>query len=257
MRAADAKLEDGRPLLSLEALAAYRAHAIDCFPEECFGIVDARGDYIPLVNVSPTPLQSAFAAKGIIPSYVAAGNLRALCHSHPLGSDCPSEPDMRAQAELLVPFVLCATNGSATSEPFAWGDSLVDDRDLVGRPFRHAVDDCYEIVRAYWWREKGVRLPSYPRNWEWWLEPTGGEKDLYGRYFKDAGFYEIDVSEVVAGDAFLAAIRSEVPNHAGVVLNAGLCLHHSTGGRHYDPNRLSRREPLAKWFPLVTHWLRR
>lgn len=256
MRAVDATLADGRPLLSPEALSAYRAHAIECYPEECFGIVDAAGLYVPLENVSPKPRESAYTTKGVLVRYLEAGDLRALCHSHPDGLDCPSAPDMEAQNELLVPFIVCATDGFLTSDPFAWGDSLVDDRDIVGRPFRHGVDDCYGIVRAYWWREFGVRLPDYPRNWEWWSTGSAGE-DLYNRFFKDAGFYEIEASEVRNGDAFLCAIRSDVPNHAGVVLDAGLCLHHSSGGRHFDPNRLSRREPLAKWFPFVTHWLRR
>lgn len=257
MRAADAALLDGTPLLTCAALAGYRAHAVASFPNECFGVVLGDGSYLALDNVSPEPTISAYPEKGIIPALLAADDLRAVAHSHPNGLDCPSEMDMRSQMEIEVPFVLCATDGQATTEPFAWGDQLLDKRPLVGRGFRHAVDDCYAMVRAEFRLERGVHLPDYPRNWEWWQTSTGGEKDLYARYFRHAGFEPISPAEVVPGDCWLAAIRSDVPNHAGVYLDAGLCLHHASGGRAYDPARLSKREPIAKWLPYVTQWVRR
>jgi proteasome lid subunit RPN8/RPN11 len=243
--------------MAAEALEACRAHAIEASPEECLGFVDRDGAYRRMRNVSPDPTRYAMTVRGEVPRLLADGNLRALCHSHPFGYDAPTEQDMAQQRELCVPFVLCATNGQATSEPFAWGDELLDDRDLVGRPFRHGVDDCYALVRAYFHRERDVLLPDYPRNWEWWFEGTGGSKDLYRRFFAEAGFYEIAAEEVVPGDCWLAAVRAEVPNHAGVALDAGLCLHHASGGLAFDPSRPSRREPLARWSRFVTHWLRR
>lgn len=257
MDALEARLLDGTPLLSPEAVVAFRAHAIECYPEECFGIIDRARAYVAMVNVSPLPRQNAHPAKGLLPAYSAEGNLRAICHSHPDGLDCPSEPDMFQQREWAIPFVLVATNGEATTEPFAWGDQLLDETDLVGRPFRHGVTDCYALVRAYYLREQNVLLPNVPRNWEWWSDRTSGSKDLYLRYFRKAGFYEIDPREVGPGDGWLATIRSDTPNHAGVVLDAGLCLHHPSGGQAFDPGRLSKREPLLRMAPHVTHWVRR
>lgn len=257
MKASEALLLDGSPLMRPDAVTAMQRHAVEAFPEEALGFIDSEGRYQRLENVSPEPERYAYAPKGTVPGLLMAGELRALCHSHPMGLDAPSEPDMRAQMELERPFVLCATDGQGATTPFAWGDQLDDRRELWGRGFRHAVDDCYAMIRAFWWREHGVRLPDYPRNWEWWFEETRGEKDLYARYFRDAGFYEIDRSEVRPGDAWMAAIRSTVPNHAGVVLEGGLALHHVSGGRAHDPMRLSRREPMAKWASYVTHWVRR
>jgi proteasome lid subunit RPN8/RPN11 len=256
MRALDARLPDG-PLMTPEAVEAFRAHALEACPEECLGFVDRHGDYNRLPNVAPDPEKMAVPPRGTIVRLLAAGNLRALCHSHPFGHDAPTEPDMRQRDALRLPFVLCATDGEATTDPFAWGDELVDDRDLVGRAFRHGVDDCYALVRAYFSRERGIVLPDYPRNWEWWSEKVGGEKDLYRRFFRDAGFEPIEARDVVPGDCWLAAIRSDVPNHAGVVLEGGLALHHVSGGTAFDPSRLSRREPLVRYAPFVTHWLRR
>lgn len=258
MQAGDARLQlDGSRLMSSTAVADFRAHALEAFPHECLGYVDAGGAYRRLENVAAEPERMGLTVPGVVPALMASGDLRALCHSHPAGPDAPTETDMRSQLETMIPFVLCATNGQATTEPFAWGDQLIDNLPLVGRPFRHGVTDCYGLIRAWWRRERGVVLPEYPRNWEWWQPQTGGSKDLYGRYFADAGFYPIDPADVRPGDCWLAAIRSEVPNHAGVVLDAGLCLHHASGGAAYDPTRLSKREPMVRWSERVTHWLRR
>ncbi len=257
MRAVDARLQDGSVLMTPAAVIALRAHALDVYPEECVGFVDPAGSYHRLDNVSPVPGKSAATARGTIPALIAAGRLRALCHSHPDGFDCPSEMDMRSQMECLVPFVICATNGTATAEPFAWGDQLLDDAPMVGRPFRHAVTDCYATIRLYTLRERGILLPDYPRNWNWWTDGVPGEKDLYRRYFADAGFRPVDRAEPRPGDVWLAAMRSPVPNHAGVYLDGGLALHHPSSGLAFDPGRLSKREPVARWAPFVTHWLRR
>lgn len=258
MLAAGARLAvNGAPLATARAVADLREHALGEYPRECIGYIDRTGRYGPLQNVADRPEAFAVASPRVITRLLHAGNLRALCHSHPGGPDCPSESDMRAQIEMQVPFVIVATNGQATAEPFAWGDQLLDDAPLVGRPFRHGVEDCYGSIRLWWWRERGELLPDYPRNWEWWLPDRPGEKDLYRRNFADAGFREIDRSEVRPGDVWLAAIRSTVPNHAGVFLDHGLALHHPSSGLPYDPTRLSKRESIARWTPWITHWVRR
>ncbi len=261
MDAASAYLADG-PLMSAEAVLGLREHALQAYPAEALGYVTRDGSYRRLDNQSPTPHNSAYARPGELAQLICTGELRALVHSHPGGPDCPSENDMRAQIELEVPFVLVSTNGQATTAPFAWGDQLVDDRDLVGRPFRHAVDDCYELIRAAEFQATGHLLPSYPRNWEWWAEETSGEKDLYRTYFADAGYRVIDPSQVLPGDVWLAVVgraatKTNTPNHAGLLQDHGLVLHHPSSGTAYDPNRLSKREPLARWAPYVSHWLRR
>lgn len=244
---------DGAPLMSESAVLEFRAHAVEAYPDECLGVVLADGSYSRELNVAPDPAKNAYLDPGRFLELEGSGQLRAVCHSHPDGPDCPSASDMSAQIETMVPFAICSTNGQATAEPFSWGDQLADDGDLIGRPFRHGVQDCYGLVRDWWRRERGVILPDYPRDWVWWKK--GG--DLYRDYFGEAGFHQIDAREVRPGDCWLAAVRSAVPNHAGVYLDAGLCLHHPSSGLAYDPSRLSKREPMARWAQWVTHWLRR
>lgn len=257
MRADRARLLDGTALCTAEAVAAFRIHAVEVHPQECIGYIDGAGAYQRLVNAAAEPELSAIADRRTLAALIRTGQLRALCHSHPGGPDCPSETDMRSQIEMDAPFMLVSTNGQATTVPFAWGDQLIDDEPYVGRPFRHAVTDCYALIRLWYRRERGVDLPDYPRNWEWWREAVPGEKDLYRRYFADAGFHPINPRDAREGDVWLAAVRSDVPNHAGVYLDAGLALHHPSSGLPFDPGHLSKRESIARWGPWITHWVRR
>lgn len=253
MRAAEAHFLAGGPLCHPSAIQALSSHAVASYPQECVGYIDSAGLYVPMVNIAPDPKRHAMASPKVIGPLLHAGQVRAFCHSHPDGPDCPSAQDMATQQEMEVPFILLSTNGQACTHAFAWGDQLADERDIVGRGFLHGVDDCYAMIRAWFLRERGITLPDYPRDWEWWLR----DQDLYQRFFAEAGFHEIDRSEVVPGDCWLAAVRSPVPNHAGIYLDGGLALHHPSSGLPNDPQRLSKRESLARWQPFITHWVRR
>lgn len=271
MRAEQARLAvDGSLLADPRALADLRVHALGEYPRECIGYIDRRGAYVQLQNVADDPLRFAIADRTILAEAIKSGDLRALCHSHPNGPDCPSESDMRAQLEAEVPFVIVTTNGQACAHPFAWGDQLRDDAPLIGRYFRHGVHDCYGLIRAHRLREFGELLPDYPRNWEWWHADCPGEKDLYRRHFADAGYRVVEPREVRIGDVFLAAVPFRdrkggrcggIVNHAGVMVENGVALHHPTSGLAYDPQRLSKREPVHRWQPWIKEggnfWLRR
>lgn len=253
MFARDAML-DGEPLASPEALEAMRAHAVEAYPNEAVGFLLVNGAYHRQDNVHPEPTKAAAVRPQELASVLKAGTLRAYYHSHPNGPDCPSKQDMASQAELEVPWIICSANAEASLPPFAFGDQLTDPSPLIGRPFRHGVTDCYAAIRAYGHQEYGVLLPDFPRQWEWWLD---GESDMYRRYFTEAGFRTVDADEVRPGDCWLAQIRSEVPNHAGVYIGNGLTFHHVSSALASDPSKLSKREPVGRWQPYITQWLRR
>lgn len=257
MRAIDARGPDGRQVLSRDGLETWRAHVLARYPEEALGYLDHAGNYHELRNTAQSPLVSAVPDPADLTWLLADDVIAALCHSHPGGPDCPSEQDMRSQQELCVPFGIMATNGQACADPFVWGEGVADDAPLVGRSFRHGVRDCYALCRDWYQAEQGITLPDYPRGWEWWNGRDGLDGDLYRRFFADAGFVQIRPEEVCHGDAWLACVRSSVPNHAGIYLEGGLAIHHPSSGLAYDPNRLSKIESVARWLPYVTHWLRR
>lgn len=240
-------------LLHEAVVRAIQEHAVEAFPHESCGVILDDGTYMRMRNVAEEPERHAQFPHDELLELLSSGRLRAVVHSHPNGPNCPSGQDMRFQLDLEVPFVIVSTNGEACLRPFAWGDQLVP-LPLFGRGFQHAVSDCYELCRDIVFQRAGKRIPQFVRDWEWWQN----RQTLYLDGFKEAGFREIDASEVRPGelDFFLAAVRSRTPNHAGLIQRDGLILHHTTGGRPWDPMRLSGNDTAARWRPYVTHWLR-
>lgn len=105
---------------------------------------------------------------------------------------------------------------------------------LIGREYIGGRVDCYGLVRDFYKDVFNIDLPNYARPKDWW----NLKLDLYTeRYYKN-GFRLIDVhpSEYQFGDVFLISYRSEVPNHAAVLVEKGKILHHFT-------NRLSSVDP--------------
>lgn len=227
-----------------EALRAMREHALAEYPKESCGVV-AGLQYIPCRNVAEDPKQH-FAIDPHEVLRVCGGDPTAVIHSHPDGPDHPSKSDMEQQMAMEVPWGIVLTNGKEARDPFWFGDQ-VPTPPLLMRPFRHGVTDCYSLVRDYFKLERGILLPDFPRDWDWWH--NGG--DLYREGFRKVGFEAIPegATGCKPGDCFMAQIMSKVPNHAGVYVGDGLILHHLQ-------NRVSRREPAHNWRKYITLWVR-
>lgn len=217
--------------------SAIAAHALAEYPRECCGLVvkTASGEmYVPCRNLAAAPTdQLALAAE----DYATAedmGEIVALVHSHPGATAQPSDADR----------TMCERSGIATWVIVSLGVQAdgsigVDDWcefkpsgyvvQLVGRQFVHGVHDCYTIVRDWYLAERGVALPDFEREGDWWND---GRSNLYLNHYQDAGFLDVgrDVTLQV-GDVLLMQIRSKnaVPNHAGVYLGDGQFLHHMHG----------------------------
>ena len=231
-------------------LSDIQAHAIADYPNEACGLI-VDGDYRAMENIADEPTEHFRMRSKDWLSAAQAGDIGAVVHSHPDGPDCPSAEDMRRQIATGVPWGIVSCNGSGALAPFWWGMNAIPP--LIGRGFRHGVTDCYALIRDYFRAERGVVLPEFPRDWEWWCEGA----DLYSEGFPKAGFRRLEDGEAAApGDVFLAQVRAEVPNHGGVLLDGGLALHHLTARLPVDATRLSRREPVDRWRKFITHWLR-
>lgn len=230
--------------------AQLKAEAIAAYPQEAAWLI-TPGECRRVKNVSPTPEETFRAGKRAMASAMNRG-LMAVVHSHPDYPACPSAADMRGQLASGVPWGIVATDGKSATEPAWWGDG-VETPPLIGRSFRHGITDCFSLIRDYYRIELGIELPEYPREWLWWKK---GE-DFYRREFKAAGFREIEMEDARAGDVWLAQLHSPVTNHGGILLDAGLGLHHPSSPRSaVSTAHISRREPLARWQHHITHWLR-
>lgn len=237
-----------------DVILAIKEDALLRYPEESCGVVLKRKDgtlfYYPMENIADDREKSFRICESKLATIMPS--VAALVHSHPNGPDCPSEADMRFQMTLGVPFGIISTDGVGCLEPFFWGGDL-ERAPLIGRGFRHGVTDCYALIRDYFKLNLNIELNEYPRDWEWW---DSGQK-LYEDHFKLEGFERIDESEVKEHDCFLAQIRSDTPNHAGVYVGGNLILHHLTARLPADASRLSRREPIGSWSKFICgFWVR-
>lgn len=226
-----------------------KAEAIKSYPEEAVWLITNSGCK-KVKNISPTPTKTFKVSKQEMGKAIASG-LLAVVHSHPDYPDCPSESDMKGQIASGVPWGVVATNGEITTDIRWWGENI-ERKPLIGRGFCHGINDCYGLIRDYYRQELGISLVDFPRDWEWWLNG----KDLYQDGIVPAGFRKIEQAEATVGDMWIAQVRSPVPNHGGILLENGLALHHPCGNNPVDPTRLSIREPIGRWLPHITLWLR-
>jgi len=217
-----------------------RAHAIREFPKESCGIVTG-GEYMPIENVAEDPVADFKMPPN---AFTAHGKVDAVIHGHRKSASSPSANDMVHQIATAVPWGIAQTDGIDASPVLWWGDFRLDEP-LLGRQFVHGITDCYAAVRAWHWQRRKVRLIDIPRQDQWW----GNGGDLYNDWFPRAGFRTIPESEAQIGDLALINFRSKVPNHSGTLVEDGLIFHHLQG-------RLSCREPIGRWGPLITKWLR-
>ena len=244
---------------------AMEAHALEAFPGEAFGAVFGDRDrpvYRPVAQVADVTRAdfrvdeaALHRLEGAHGPLLAAVRTRSATAARKEDVDpllfIPSAAEMRAQAALAVPFGVVVCDGSRRIDRFWFGDQCPVLPPL-GRAFRHGVTDCYSLIRDHYRQARNVLLPDYPRDWNWWIQGL----DLYRAGFEEAGFRVIDPAEADDADAVMFQMRSKVPNHAAVLLDGGLMLHHPASLRPYDTRRISYREPLERWKRHVTHWVR-
>lgn len=229
-----------------------KQHALDDFPNEALGVILKNKTYKRLKNMA-----GKFASEiGIVNQrdwnkIMVDENLLAFFHSHPNHPFAPSAADMKAQQNVSVPFLMCATDGQSCTSICAWGDQL-DPPPLYGRTFHHGITDCYEFIRDWFWLNSNLRLPQFARDWNWW----GMGLDLYADGFPEANFFEIPGEQAHRGDVVLFKVRSEVYNHGGVIDSDGILGHHASSYKYFDPTKLSKRDPLSRWVNLNPMFLR-
>lgn len=228
---------------------AIAAHAAEEYPREACGLIVRGKGYVRCENAAEDPERHFALPAAALDMHRGA---LAVVHSHPDGPEYPSAADMTGQMNTALPWGLCVvTEDGTVSKPFYWGDSLTPPP-LIGREFRHGPSgtdgrgDCYALIRDWYRLEKGIILPDFARDDAWW---ESGE-NLYSDHFADAGFVEIPASEAKDGDVFMMKIQSDVINHAGILTGGSqLILHHLSG-------RLSRQEPMGRWYKFITKWVR-
>jgi proteasome lid subunit RPN8/RPN11 len=248
------------------ALESAKSHARECYPEESCGLIVA-GVYEPCVNIAAPkadhtgqPSCNCTLCTFRIDPKVAlkhAGKIDMVVHSHPDGPLWPSETDTQQQQASGYAWGMIALDEDRISDAVVWGGNTPP-APVIGRSFLHFISDCYTLIKDVYalghdalaeqgvdWPFEPIMLPDFIREDSWWET----DADLYDQNPFEIGFREIREDEARPGDVFLLSIRSEKMNHAGLLLENDLILHHL-------PGRPSRREPVGIWARQVKRWLR-
>lgn len=238
------------PLLPEAVEAEIRRHAENEYPREACGLVVDIGIervYLRCRNKAAQPEQQFVMHPEDYAEAEDAGSIVAVVHSHPDSMPYPSECDLVYCNRSARPwFIVGCQNGSADGVIYGF---LPDGRQvpLIGRPFVHGVQDCYEFVRDAYRQELGVVLMQFHRDDGWW---KNGDVSLYEDNFEKAGFFEVPLAEIKRGDMIVMQVRAPVPNHAAFYDGDGYIMHHMYG-------RLSSRELYGPLWQRLTRYIKR
>ena len=215
-----------------------KIHAVGEYPNEACGLfirVDTATVYFGCRNISSSPGEEFIIDPEDLKAAEESGEILAVFHSHPDGPARLSPADEARMEYMELPWAVVAvergTDGHPSVTGTAWQTPAGVVYPLVGRPFIHGVLDCYTIIRDYYARVLGIKIPDFIREDKWW---DRGD-NLYMKHYEDAGFTKIPLSELREHDVILMQIRSSEPNHGGVYIGNDTILHHMY-------NRLSTRE---------------
>jgi len=191
------------------------AHALDCYPAECCGLIIDE-DYYPCDNVAVNPTEHFEIDPKDFAKAESIGEIQAIVHSHPDGGVLPSDLD-KLQIELHgVPWVIVAVSKQDYGDEPAFGvyEPCGYRPPLLGRNYIHGVQDCYSLVRDYYSRELDINLPDFERSDAWWEHEN--HEPLYENNFTKAGFIKVqDKNDLQKHDVILCRVgRTHHVNHA-------------------------------------------
>lgn len=231
-------------MFNKEIILNAKFDAQDKYPQESCGIV-VNDKYISCKNIAENPEQDFMIDLKDYQEHIMNKTLQAVIHSHPVDllkkPSCPTKSDMKGQISTNVPWGIIDLDKDTVNDPYWWGSFLMD-QPLIGQTFHHGINDCYSLIRKWYWQKKKIFLRDYARDDVWWAKD---EDNMYLDLFEELGFKKISKDELQDGDVVAGKINSKKINHAGIYLNNpidgnGLIIHHLYG-------RLSRRESASPY----------
>ncbi|WP_434657765.1 C40 family peptidase [Chromobacterium violaceum] len=200
-----------------EQIAAMLDYAAQAGEREACGLVLDSGRVYACRNVAAEPAHFFQIDPAGWAAAEQLGRIVGIWHSHPHGTAEPSLVDRAMCERTGLPWYIVSHPGGDYRHiaPSGWR------ADYLGRPYCYGVFDCWELVRDWFARERGVSLPRPAGEDGWWDRGL----DLFTLSAEAAHFEWVDDAPQ-AGDVLLMQIRGQQPNHVAVWLGDGRILHH-------------------------------
>ncbi|ELY3985698.1 C40 family peptidase [Cronobacter muytjensii] len=201
-----------------------KRHAAQSYPQECCGLICQQGDrlrYIPCENTATDPAEHFRIAPEDYARAEDQGNVVGIVHSHPDATSQPSELD-RAQCDVTeLPWHIVSWPEGDFRTIYPRGELP-----LIGRPFVLGVYDCWGLIMSYFRQEHGIELHDYRVDYHWW--EAGHTENFYQDCWYECGFREFD-GPPKPGDMVIMQVSAPRWNHAGILLEGNMLLHHLYG----------------------------
>lgn len=218
-----------------KTIQAIVAHAAEVYPAECCGVVAQKSRverYFPCRNIAENPTEQFHLSPE---DYIAAeewGTVTGIVHSHPDATTQPSELDKAQCDAMAIPWHIVSYPEGDLRTVMPRGELP-----LVGRAFVLGHTDCWGLVMSYFRQTHGIVLNDYRVDYPWW---ESGRENLYLDNWYECGFREFSGSPR-PGDMVIMQVSAPVANHAGILLDDGMLLHHMYG-------MLSQRVPYGGYW---------
>ncbi len=207
-----------------KTIDAILAQAAAEYPRECCGVVAQKSRverYFPCRNIATEPTEHFILSPEDYASAEDWGTVTAIVHSHPDATTQPSELDKaQCDATLLPWHIVSWPEGDLrTIQPRG-------ELPLLERPFVLGVYDCWGLVMSYYRQTHGIELHDYRVDYPWWEDQY--PDDLYRDNWYECGFREFSGAPQ-PGDLVIMQVQADKWNHAGVLLEGNMLLHHMYG----------------------------
>ena len=218
-----------------KTIQAIVAHAAEVYPAECCGVVAQKSRverYFPCRNIAENPTEQFHLSPE---DYIAAeewGTVTGIVHSHPDATTQPSELDKAQCDAMAIPWHIVSYPEGDLRTVMPRGELP-----LVGRAFVLGHTDCWGLVMSYFRQTHGIVLNDYRVDYPWW---ESGRENLYLDNWYECGFREFS-GPPRPGDMVIMQVSAPVANHAGILLDDGMLLHHMYG-------MLSQRVPYGGYW---------
>lgn len=218
-----------------KTIDAIMSHAAAEYPRECCGVIAQKSRverYYPCKNLASDPTEHFHLCPKDYADAEDWGTVIAIVHSHPDATTQPSELDKaQCDATLLPWHIVSWPDGDLrTIQPRG-------ELPLLERPFVLGHTDCWGLVMSYFRQEHGIELTDYRVDYAWW---ESGKENLYLDNWYECGFREFS-GELRPGDMVIMQVQAPVANHAGIILEGNMLLHHLYG-------HLSQRVPYGGYW---------